>query len=218
MADKPTKSLAVFDIDGTVMDHFTFLAAAGADVVTKMATSRGLTADEFKERARAEAMEKLADSSGKTNLFFDVYGNPGDLVGKLDFMQPDQKADATYAHDFRREYAEMVEFFQDVPGTFQDIALDENGARNGVKVAFLTDGTAEATALKLAARRRRSMTPASCRRGSSSWTWSTASTPRKSRRARPPRPCPSPIPASPPTLRTCGRRPSPCPMSMRRAN
>lgn len=150
MADKRTKSLAVFDIDGTVMDHFAFLAAAGEKVVAGMATSRGLTAEEFKRRARDEAMEKLADSSGKTNLFFDVYGNPGDLVGKLDFMQPDQSADALYAHDFRRAYADMVEFFPDVARTFQDITLDETGQRNGVKVAFLTDGTTEATALKLA--------------------------------------------------------------------
>ncbi len=150
MPDKPVKSLAVFDIDGTVLDFFDTMRRVVDPFHEKLAESRGMTRDELRAKMQASAHAEVKRTGGKSDQFGMILNSPGKVIDVMDFLQPRRDSDDLLEHDLRKSFNQEMRFFDDVPETFANIALDENNDRNGVGIAFLTDGQRSAVIQRLA--------------------------------------------------------------------
>ncbi len=147
---KPEKSLAVFDIDGTVLDFFDTMRRVVEPFHEKLATSRGMTVPELRQKIQETAQRAYEESGGKNDQFGIVLNSPAKIIDVMAFLQPRQEGDDLLAHDLRRDFAKEMQLFPDVANSFAEMTLDQDGQRNGVNIAFLTDGQRSAVVQRLA--------------------------------------------------------------------
>ncbi len=149
MADKPQKSIGVYDIDGTVLDHFEVLCKAAKPVIEAMAVSRGMTPDEFKKAAQDWCLS-APEKSEMFDRFSHAYNDPSGYLSVVPAFQPPQAGDERFSKMFKEKYAAEMRFFPDVQESFKAMTLDQDGERNGVNLVLLTDGTRTAVRERLA--------------------------------------------------------------------